>query len=84
MSEVNSYYHGVFSTKERRNLISLELRERLYPFLGGGIARQHRMKILEIGGMPDHVHCLNKSLSSRLGRKVPFLFVACPDRNSRV
>jgi REP element-mobilizing transposase RayT len=57
MSYVRSYYHGVFSTKERRNLISLELRERLYPFLGG-LARQHRMKILEIGGMPDHVHCL--------------------------
>jgi len=57
MSYVSSYYHCVFSTKERRNLISLDLRERLYPFLGG-IARQHRMKIMEIGGMPDHVHLL--------------------------
>jgi REP element-mobilizing transposase RayT len=24
----------------------------------GGIARQHNMKALEIGGMPDHVHML--------------------------
>jgi len=57
MSYVSSHYHCVFSTKERRPLISTELRERLWPFLGG-IARQNQMKAIEVGGMPDHVHIL--------------------------
>ena len=57
MSYISSYFHCVFSTKERRPLIPPELRERLWPFLGG-IARQNQMKAVEIGGMPDHVHIL--------------------------
>jgi putative transposase len=57
MSYISSYYHCVFSTKERRPLISQPLQERLWPFLGG-IARQHKMKAIAIGGMPDHVHIL--------------------------
>jgi REP element-mobilizing transposase RayT len=57
MSFVSSYYHCVFSTKERRPLISPALRDRLWPFLGG-IARQNEMKAIEVGGMPDHVHIL--------------------------
>jgi putative transposase len=57
MSYISSYYHCVFSTKERRPLIHSPLRERLWPFLGG-IARQNDMKAIEIGGMPDHVHML--------------------------
>ena len=57
MSYVSSYYHCVFSTKERRPLIPPPLRERLWPFMGG-IARQHGMKAIEIGGVQDHVHLL--------------------------
>jgi putative transposase len=57
MSYVSSYFHCVFSTKERRRLISPTLSERLWPFLGG-IARQHEMKPIEIGGTADHVHIL--------------------------
>ena len=57
MSYVSSYFHCVFSTKERRHLISPELRERLWPFLGG-IARQNKMKAVEIGGVEDHIHIL--------------------------
>ena len=57
MSFVSSYFHCVFSTKERHSLIPPSLRERLRPFLGG-IARQNEMKAIEIGGMPDHVHIL--------------------------
>jgi REP element-mobilizing transposase RayT len=57
MSYVSSYYHCVFSTKERRPLIQQSLRERLWPFLGG-IARRHDMTALEIGGVADHVHLL--------------------------
>jgi REP element-mobilizing transposase RayT len=57
MSYVSSYYHCVFSTKDRRPLITHELGQRLWPFLGG-IARKNEMKAVEIGGMPDHVHIL--------------------------
>src|SRR5579863_4036764 len=57
MSYVSSYHHCVFSTKERRPLITPDLRERLWPFLGG-IARQNKMKAIEIGGVADHVHIL--------------------------
>ena len=57
MSYVSAYFHCVFSTKERRRLITPELRERLWPFLGG-IARQNKMKAIKIGGVEDHVHIL--------------------------
>ena len=57
MSYVSSYHHCVFSTKERRQLITPALAERLWPFMGG-IARQHKMKAIEIGGVEDHVHLL--------------------------
>ncbi len=57
MSYVSSYFHCVFSTKERLPIISPSLRERLEPFLGG-IARKNGMKALEIGGVQDHVHIL--------------------------
>ena len=38
-------------------MISSQLAERLWPFLGG-IARQNEMTAIQIGGMPDHVHIL--------------------------
>jgi REP element-mobilizing transposase RayT len=57
MSYVSSYFHCVFSTKERRPLIPPSLRDRLWPFLGG-IARNNEMKAIEIGGVQDHVHVL--------------------------
>ncbi|MFZ2641786.1 MAG: IS200/IS605 family transposase [Verrucomicrobiia bacterium] len=49
--------HCVFSTTERRPLLSATIRERLWPYLGG-IARENGMKALAIGGMADHVHLL--------------------------
>src|SRR5437762_1217900 len=57
VSYVSSYYHCVFSTKERRPVIHADLQERLWPFLGG-IARRNQMKAIEIGGVSDHVHVL--------------------------
>jgi REP element-mobilizing transposase RayT len=57
MSFVSAYFHSVFSTKERQRLIAPELRNRLWPF-PGGIARQNKMKAIEIGGVEDHVHIL--------------------------
>jgi len=57
MSYVSSYFHCVFSTKERRPQLTPALRERLWPFLGG-IARHNKMKAIEMGGVEDHVHIL--------------------------
>ena len=52
-----NFYHTVFSTKHRAMLISPDLEERLYPFMGG-IVRDLRCTLLSINGMPDHVHLL--------------------------
>ncbi|MDQ6631192.1 MAG: IS200/IS605 family transposase [Verrucomicrobiota bacterium] len=57
MSYVSSYFHCVFSTKERRKFITPPLRERLWPFLGG-IGRQNKMTALIIGSIEDHVNIL--------------------------
>jgi len=57
MSYISSYFHCVFSTKQRQRVITSEFQERLWPFLGG-IARQNKMKAIEIGGVEDHVHIL--------------------------
>jgi len=53
----NLLYHIVFSTKNRRPYISTELRNDLYSYTGG-IIRDEKGTLLEIGGMPDHVHLL--------------------------
>jgi putative transposase len=52
-----NFYHLVFSTKHRANLITPELESRLFPFIGG-IVRDLRCQLLAINGMPDHVHLL--------------------------
>ncbi len=49
--------HCVFSTKERRRLITPVLQERLWPYLGG-IGREHKIKMLAVDGVEDHVHAL--------------------------
>lgn len=51
------HLHVVFSTKERRKLISPQLQQRLWPYLGG-ISRENKMKAVCIGGVEDHVHIL--------------------------
>ena len=50
-------YHLVFSTKERVPLITEEIRDRLYQYLGG-VIRGEKGSLLEIGGVADHVHLL--------------------------
>jgi putative transposase len=49
--------HCIWSTKNREPLLNSDLRERLWPYLGG-IARESKMKALAIGGAADHVHIL--------------------------
>jgi putative transposase len=58
-SFTNLLYHIVFSTKERRPFITPALRNELYPYMGG-IIRNERGVLLEIGGMPDHVHLVTR------------------------
>jgi REP element-mobilizing transposase RayT len=56
-SYVSALFHCVFSTKERRKLITEDLQERLWPYMGG-IARENKMRALAIGGIEDHLHLL--------------------------
>jgi putative transposase len=53
----SSLHHWVFATKRREPLSTREVRERLWPYLGG-IARENGMKALAAGGVADHVHIL--------------------------
>ncbi len=53
----SSLFHCVFSTKERRKWIAEDVRERLWAYIGG-IAREHDMKALAVGGTEDHIHIL--------------------------
>ena len=52
-----NYYHMVFSTRDRLEMIKPDLEKRLYPFMGG-ILRDLKCSLLAINGMPDHVHLL--------------------------
>ena len=49
--------HIVWSTQDRECVLSAEIRERLWPYLGG-IARENGIKAFAIGGVSDHVHLL--------------------------
>lgn len=50
-------YHVVFGTKHRRPIIARNVRDELYSYIGG-IIRDERCHLLEIGGMQDHIHIL--------------------------
>jgi REP element-mobilizing transposase RayT len=56
-SFISSLHHCVFATKGREVLLTPDIRERLWPYLGG-VARENGMKALAIGGVADHVHIL--------------------------
>lgn len=47
--------HFVFSTKNRMPLIVENQRDDLYTYIGG-IIRNERGTLIEIGGVPDHIH----------------------------
>jgi putative transposase len=49
--------HFVWSTKNREAALNADLRDRLWPYLGG-IAKATKMKALVIGGTADHLHML--------------------------
>ena len=51
------YYHLVFSTKHRAELITTAIEEELFKYLGG-IVRSLGGVCVEVYGMSDHVHIL--------------------------
>ena len=55
----NLIYHIVFSTKQRRGLITTTLEDELYKYIGG-IIRNLDGTCLKINGMTDHIHILAK------------------------
>jgi putative transposase len=51
------FFHLLWSTKGRQPWISAEMQSDLYPYIGG-IIRNLDGSLLEMGGMPDHIHLL--------------------------
>jgi len=51
----NLSVHLVFSTKERLPLMTMPIRDKLFPYMGG-IVNGLGGTIITVGGMPDHVH----------------------------
>ena len=51
------HIHAVFAVQNRLSLIQNQWKEELYQYITGIIANNHH-KLLQIGGMPDHVHVL--------------------------
>ena len=58
-SYTNLLYHIVFSTKDRRPLITSDVEPQLYDYIGG-IIRGLGGICLELNGTEDHVHLLAK------------------------
>ncbi|MDR1486322.1 MAG: IS200/IS605 family transposase, partial [Planctomycetaceae bacterium] len=51
------YIHYVFAVQNRTGLIQSHWRDDLYKYMTGIITQQGH-KLLQIGGMPDHIHAL--------------------------
>ena len=47
----------VFAVQNRRSLIKPEWKDELYKYITG-IIQNHQHKLLQINGMPDHIHIL--------------------------
>jgi len=55
----NLVYHVIFSTKGRKPVIVPEFRAELHRYMGGIIKGEGGI-LLQIGGMPDHIHLVIK------------------------
>jgi REP element-mobilizing transposase RayT len=51
------FYHLVFSTKKRLKFIAPEIETRVWSYIGG-VAREHDLTALQVGGIEDHIHSL--------------------------
>jgi REP element-mobilizing transposase RayT len=59
MSYVHHCYHIIFSTKNREPMIQKSFQDNLYAYIGG-IIRDRKGALIEIGGIADHIHILAK------------------------
>jgi putative transposase len=51
------YFHLIWSTKDRYPYIDVNMQPKLYAYIAG-IVQNSGYTLMEIGGMPDHVHLL--------------------------
>ena len=51
------FFHLIWSTKGRSPVLTKAIQGRLYPYMGAVISKRGG-RLLEVGGMPDHVHAL--------------------------
>ena len=56
-SYISCYVHYVFSTKNQKKWLKSDIREKLYPYMGG-ICRENNFKLIKAGGVDDHLHLL--------------------------
>jgi REP element-mobilizing transposase RayT len=49
--------HFVFATRGRRELLTPQIRDRLYPY-AASVLEESRGKVLRVGGTRDHIHIL--------------------------
>ena len=56
-SYCNNLLHTVFSTRGRKPIIPAALLTELWAVLAG-IGRNHRLTVIKVGGMQEHVHIL--------------------------
>ncbi len=68
-SLVKNYIHITFSTKNRASLISEDIQEELFRYIGG-TSRELGSPSLIVGGVDDHVHIL-----VNLSRKMPLMLL---------
>lgn len=67
-TDSQSYYHIVFSTKNRVNFIRPEIENRVWAYIGG-IARNKGFTALQVGGIDNHIHALLSIKPSILNSK---------------
>jgi REP element-mobilizing transposase RayT len=53
----NVWIHAIFATKDRQQIITLDLEEVLFPFLYDEFS-QLDCKLKIVNGLSDHIHCL--------------------------
>ncbi len=51
------YFHVVFAVRGRANHISIQWKDELYKYITGIISNKDQ-KLMQINGMPDHIHLL--------------------------
>ena len=56
-SYTSLFVHVIFSTQNRKPVLTSAVRDRLWPYIGG-IARENKMKAVSVGGTADHAHLL--------------------------